>query len=82
MANGKPGDHPITDVMVHNSVVFGDPWDSEFRGILELLGFERAHDWFNTECWSKEDHAIRLAISKKLIALRQEARDRGWEPPA
>ena len=28
MPNGKPGDHPITDVTIHNRVVFGDPWDT------------------------------------------------------
>jgi hypothetical protein len=38
MPNGKPGDHPITDVTIHNRVVLGDPWDSELRGIVDLLG--------------------------------------------
>ena len=51
MSNGKPGDHPITDVTIHNRVVFGDPWDSELRRIVELLGYDRAHQWFNAECW-------------------------------
>src|ERR1700738_518758 len=37
MANGKPGDHPITDVMVHNSVVFGDPWVAWVRAGARLV---------------------------------------------
>ncbi len=47
--NGKPGDHPLTDVLIHNLVVFGDPWDDELREIVHLLGTERAYDWFNAE---------------------------------
>jgi hypothetical protein len=82
MSNGKPGDHPITDVWIHNRVVFGDPWDGELRQIVELLGYDRAHQWFNAECWSKPERELRLAVSKKLVALRQEALDRGWERPS
>jgi hypothetical protein len=80
--NDKPGDHPLTDVLIHNLVVFGHPWDDELREIVHLLGTERAHDWFNAECWSKPDNQIRFAISKKRAALRREARDRGWDLPS
>jgi hypothetical protein len=80
--NGKPGDHPLTNVLIHTLVVFGDPWDDELREIVQLLGTERAHDWFNAECWSKPDNQIRFAISKKRAALRREARDRGRDLPS
>lgn len=46
MPNGKPGDHPITDIVVHRSRVFGEPFDDLIREIdrvarpadRELLG--------------------------------------------
>ena len=82
MPNGKPSEHPITDVTIHNRVVLGDPWDSELRGIVDLLGYDRAHEWFNAECWPKSQSELRLAISRKLVVLRQEALDRGWEKPS
>jgi hypothetical protein len=71
----------LTDVLIHDLVVFGDPWDDELREIIHLLGMERAHNWFNPECLSKPDNQIRFAISKKRVALRREARDRGWNLP-
>jgi hypothetical protein len=82
MPNGKPGDHPITDVMIHNRVVFGEPWDSLLREIVDLLGYERAHEWFNASYWSKPEGEVRLAISRKLVDLQKEALDRGWETPS
>jgi hypothetical protein len=68
--------------MIHNRVVFGAPWDRELREIVDLLGYERAHEWFNAEYWSKPETEVRRAISRKLIALRKEALDRGWEKPS
>ena len=80
--NGKPGDHPLTDVFIHKLVVFGDPWDDELREIVQLLGTQRANDWFNAECSSKPDNQIRFAISKKRAALRREAHDGGPDLPS
>jgi hypothetical protein len=80
--NGKPGDHPLIDVLIHKLVVFGHPWDDELREIVHLLGTERAHDWFNAECCSKPDNQIRFAISKKCAALRREAQDRDRDLPS
>ena len=79
MPNGKPSDHLITDVMIHNRVVFGAPGTASFGEIVDLLGYERAHEWFNAEYRSKLEAEVRRAISRKLIALRKEALDRGWE---
>jgi hypothetical protein len=80
--NGKPGDHPLTDVFIHNLVVFGEPWDDELREIVNLMGTDGANDWFNAECSSKPDNQIRFAISKKRAALRREERDRGRDLPS
>ncbi len=80
--NGKPGDHPLTDVLIHNLVVFGDPWDDELREIVHLMGTERTNDWFNSECSSRPDNQIRFAISKKRAALRREPQDRGCDSPS
>jgi hypothetical protein len=80
--NGKPGDHPLIDVLIHKLVVFGRPWDDELREIVHQLGTERTYDWFNAECWSKPDNQIRFAISKKRAALRREAQDRDRDLPS
>jgi hypothetical protein len=33
MPNGKPGDHPLTDIVVHNIEVFGSEIDDKVRRI-------------------------------------------------
>jgi hypothetical protein len=33
MPNGKPGDHPLTDIVVHNIEVFGSGIDDKIRRI-------------------------------------------------
>ncbi|GGK00911.1 hypothetical protein GCM10010123_33580 [Pilimelia anulata] len=38
MPNGKPGDSPVTDVVVHHLAVFGWPCDDLIREIAELGG--------------------------------------------
>ena len=44
--NGKPGDHPITDLMVHRIAVFGEPLDTQLRQLGELMSYDRLCDWF------------------------------------
>lgn len=36
--NGKPGDHLLTDIVVHGLEVFGDPADALVKEILDLGG--------------------------------------------
>ncbi|WP_018800992.1 hypothetical protein [Salinispora arenicola] len=38
MPNGKPGDHPVTDITVHRIEVFGVACDELIREICELGG--------------------------------------------
>ena len=33
MPNGRPGDNPLTDLLVHDSVVFGEPIDGFVRNM-------------------------------------------------
>jgi hypothetical protein len=35
MPNGKPGDHPLTDIVVYQAKVFGDEIDGKIRRIHE-----------------------------------------------
>ena len=38
MPNGKPGDHPLTDLLVHGMPVFNQHVDTLIREIAELGG--------------------------------------------
>jgi hypothetical protein len=90
--NGKPGDHPLTDLLHWNSPVFGEPVDSLLREIVKLGG-ERILDrppwvgrlWDLWPRWSRsgvKDAEI-AALVEPLTVLRDqlkaEAKERGWE---
>jgi hypothetical protein len=76
--NGKPGDHPITDIMVHHRSVFGDPLDTQLRQMGELMSYDRLCDWFQPY-WSKSAAELQPIVAAKLQQLRQDAQERGWE---
>jgi len=41
MANGKPGDHPINDIVDHRLPVFSDTIDALVRRLADYLPRER-----------------------------------------
>jgi hypothetical protein len=50
MPNGKPGDHPLTDIVVHRSTVFGAPYDDLIREIAPLATGP-AHGFLSELVW-------------------------------
>jgi hypothetical protein len=47
MPNGKPGDHPITDIVVHNKRVFSRTADALIAEIVELGAQRELESSFN-----------------------------------
>jgi hypothetical protein len=89
MPNGKPGDHPLTDIVVHRLDVFGAAADSLIRQIYELGGaaqLERRFDLLSIDPRFPipEQPPLDLAqLESKLRQLRDDLRalavQRGWE---
>jgi hypothetical protein len=53
MPNGKPGDHPLTDIVVHRTEVFGDRIDTLIRE-LDAQGLwvsPIACEWLHERYW-------------------------------
>jgi hypothetical protein len=91
MANGKPGDHPLTDILVHEMEVFGPAADALIREICELGGEAELESRFNL--LSIDPRFPRpgrpppdmASFESRLRRLRDELRAdavrRGWEVP-
>ena len=86
MPNGKPGDHPLTDILVHRLQVYSPAIDELVREIARLsdergqreLGdmlFFEYNDFSNPDLARLEDVLTRL-----LAQRRHDASMRGWEP--
>lgn len=79
MANGKHGDHPLTDILNHDLPVFTPKIDKLIKEISLYVSFHKfcdMFDWFslppNTE--------FEKQLSEKLDEFQKDAQDRGWEP--
>jgi hypothetical protein len=78
--NGKPGDHPITDLMIHHLSVYGEPLDTELRQLGELMSYHRLCDWFEQgHYWTTGKEELEPIVAAKLTTLKRDAQERGWE---
>jgi hypothetical protein len=76
--NGKPGDHPVTDICVHGRSVFSPVADALVREIEQLCGSERLYellDWFNPPAILDLERQLET-IRDRLLA---KAKADGWE---
>ena len=81
MANGKPGDHPINDIVDHRLPVFSDTIDALVRRLADCLPRERLWDLFD---WfaPPPKREFEAQLRSKLAELEADAKARGWEPKA
>jgi hypothetical protein len=78
MANGKPGDHPVSDILDYDLRIFSRRIDGLVRRIAEHLPRERLWDlldWFSPP--PEDEFEARLEAT--LAELEADARTRGWE---
>jgi len=78
--NGKPGDHPLTDILVHNLDVYGGGADELIRRIAELCSRRELDEWWDREVgWSPDKSLIFAKAKSHLDQLLKRARQSGWE---
>lgn len=78
MPNGKRGDHPLTDILLHKLPTFSPVIDDLIREIAALGGKEKlevAFDLFAPPPLATFEEKLRAMRDQ----LKQEARERGWE---
>lgn len=77
MPNGKPGDHPLTDILVHGFTVFGSELDGLVREIDDLGGsadLAREIDLQEFDPRLGGEAADRGQLRERLITLRNRLR--------
>jgi hypothetical protein len=82
MPNGAPGDHPITDILIHGLDVYAPDVDALVREIVDLGGRDRIEKLLFTQyspyC-SPDVPKLRGVLTELRDRLVAEAKDRGWE---
>jgi hypothetical protein len=78
MPNGKPRDHPLTDILVHKRKTFSVEADSLIAEIVRLGGqkeWERTFNLFGPPPLPEFEKSLK-DIRQRLVG---EAKYRGWE---
>ncbi len=80
MVNGKPGDHPLTDILVHELEVYGREADDLIRRIAELSSDRELNDWWDDHIgWSCAPAEVLRKAKARSQDLVRRAKERGWE---
>jgi hypothetical protein len=80
MPNGKPGDHPLTDILVRKLNVYGREADDLIRRIAELRSHRELEEWWNREIgWSPDRNLILSKARTHHNELLHRAKQSGWE---
>jgi hypothetical protein len=80
MANGNPGDHPLTDIFLHRTEVYGQETDDLIRKIADLCSRRELDEWWQKEIgWSKDPALALRKARSRYEELLERARKSGWE---
>lgn len=80
MPNGKPGDHPLTDILVHKFNVYGLEADDLIRKIADLCSRRELEEWWSREIgWSNSGDSVVVKAKSQLDELLLRAQQGGWE---
>jgi len=63
--NGKHGDHPIADLIVHHLAIYGEPLDSRLLELGRLMSYQGLCHWFQPHL-SKPAAQLEPLVTDKL----------------
>jgi hypothetical protein len=76
--NGKPGDHPLTDILSYKLEVYGQEADELIRKIGELTSPRELDEWWEREIGWSDDRALVLRKARaRYLELKQRAKESG-----
>jgi hypothetical protein len=80
MPNGKPHDHPLTDILVHGLETYGVEADELIRQIRDLSSQRELDEWWSSQIgWSGDREQALRAARLRHTELLQRAKNQGWE---
>ncbi len=80
MANGKHGDHPLTDILQWKLEVYGAEADDLIRKIRSLSSDSDLDDWWEKEIgWNCNPETALKKAKHRYKELVKRAKESGWE---
>jgi len=79
MADGKPGDHPLTDIVVYKIETYGPDADDYIRGVSDFSSRHELYEWWNQEVKGETDRGIILQKARgRYQELMMRSQASGW----
>lgn len=78
MPNGKHGDHPLTDILIHKITVFSPNIDKlivEIAKFVPTYKLTEMFNWFSPPPLSEFEKQLKETLDK----LKKDAKEKGWE---
>ncbi|MFH1640823.1 MAG: hypothetical protein ABIA66_02535 [Candidatus Omnitrophota bacterium] len=78
MSNGKQGDHPLTDILIHKVPVFSPSADKliiEIAKYIPTYKLREMFNWFSPPTLSEFEKQLKEILDR----LKIEAKEKGWE---
>jgi hypothetical protein len=77
--NGKKGDHPLTDILIHNLPTYSSKADSFIREIVKLGGREELERNFDLMVPPRPIAPLEERLQEFRDRLYRDAKEQGWE---
>ena len=79
MPNEKPGDHPLSDILVYGREVYGPEVDELIRGIKEFSSKYELYEWWNADIKGSTDREeVQRKAQARFEELFQRSSQSGW----
>jgi hypothetical protein len=79
MPNGKPGDHPLTDIIVHKIETYGPDADDYIRGINDFSSRHELYSWWEQEIKNETDRQVIFQKAREHFQeLMMRSQASGW----
>jgi hypothetical protein len=76
----RPGEHPLSDILIHGREVYGPEADELIRGISEFSSKYELYEWWNSEIKGSTDRAeIASKAEARFQELFQRSNMSGWK---
>jgi type 1 glutamine amidotransferase len=79
MADGKPGEHPLTDIIVHKIETYGPDADDYIRGVSDFSSRHELYEWWSNEVKGETDRQTVLKKARdRYHELMMRSQASGW----
>jgi hypothetical protein len=79
MPNDKPGNHPLSDILIYNIETYGPDVDKLIRGVSELSSRHELYEWWKNEINGSTDREfVAQKAEARYVELMQRSSNSGW----